>query len=58
MLPVGSPTQTIVFGTGHVPMRDMLRAGIWFDVLGIVLILAVFALLGGIDPSVVPSWAR
>jgi hypothetical protein len=39
-------------------MRDMLRAGIWFDVLGIVLIFALFALFGGIDPSALPAWAR
>jgi sodium-dependent dicarboxylate transporter 2/3/5 len=62
MLPVGSPTQTIVFGTGLVPMRDMLRAGIWFDVVGFLLIMALFALLAGpamgIDAGVLPAWAR
>ncbi|MFI5403152.1 MAG: SLC13 family permease [Planctomycetota bacterium] len=62
MLPVGSPTQTIVFGTGLVPMRDMLRAGIWFDVIGFLLITALFALLAGpamgIDAGVLPAWAR
>jgi sodium-dependent dicarboxylate transporter 2/3/5 len=62
MMPVGSPTQTIVFGTGLVPMRDMVRAGIWFDLLGIVLIAALFALLGGpamgIDAGAPPAWAR
>lgn len=61
MMPVGSPTQTIVFGTGLVPVRDMVRAGIWFDILGIALVAALFGLLGGwalgIEPGL-PAWAR
>ncbi len=62
MMPVGSPTQTIVFGTGLVPVRDMVRAGIWFDILGIALIAALFGLLAGpamgIDAGVLPAWAK
>lgn len=62
MMPVASPTQAIVFGSGWVPIRSMVRAGIWFNVLGVVLVVVVFwALSGltmGIDPAVVPDWAR
>lgn len=62
MMPVASPTQAIVFGSGHVPIRDMIRAGIWFNVLGVLLVALGFALLAGpimgIDPSVLPAWAR
>ncbi|HEX5137918.1 MAG TPA: SLC13 family permease [Planctomycetota bacterium] len=62
MMPVGSPTQTIVFGTGLVPVRDMVRAGIWFDLLGIALIAVLFGLVAapvlGIDAGVLPSWAK
>jgi solute carrier family 13 (sodium-dependent dicarboxylate transporter), member 2/3/5 len=62
MMPVGSPTQTIVFGTGLVPMRDMVRAGFWFDLLGIALVAALFGLLAGplmgIEAGVLPAWAK
>jgi sodium-dependent dicarboxylate transporter 2/3/5 len=62
MMPVASPTQAIVFGSGYVPIKDMVRAGIWFNLLGIVLVVVVFALLAGptmgIDPSVMPAWAQ
>jgi len=47
MMPVASPTQAIVFGSGYVPIRQMVRAGIWFNLLGIVLVTALFLLLAG-----------
>jgi sodium-dependent dicarboxylate transporter 2/3/5 len=62
MMPVASPTQAIVFGSGWVPIRDMVRAGIWFNLVGILLVATLFWLLSGtimgIDPHVVPAWAR
>lgn len=62
MMPVASPTQAIVFGSGWVPIRDMVRAGVWFNVIGVLLVASVFMLLSGvamgIDPSVLPSWAK
>jgi solute carrier family 13 (sodium-dependent dicarboxylate transporter), member 2/3/5 len=41
MLPVGTPPNAIVFGTGRVTMRQMIRAGIWFDLLAALVIVAV-----------------
>lgn len=42
MMPIASPTQAIVFGSGYVSIRDMVRTGIWFNLLGVLLMLAVF----------------
>ncbi|HYE17967.1 MAG TPA: SLC13 family permease [Tepidisphaeraceae bacterium] len=40
MLPVSTPPNAIVFGSGLVPITRMIRAGILFDVLGFVIIVA------------------
>ncbi|MBB3038531.1 SLC13 family permease [Hoyosella altamirensis] len=45
MLPVATPPNAIVFGSGQVTIGQMIRAGVWLNIVGIVLItIAVFAL--------------
>lgn len=60
MMPIASPTQAIVFGSGHVEIRQMMRAGIWFNLLGILVVTALFMTLGksvlGIDLTAPPAW--
>jgi sodium-dependent dicarboxylate transporter 2/3/5 len=41
MMPVGTPPNAIVFGTGLVRMPQMLRAGLWLNLTGILLIFAL-----------------
>jgi sodium-dependent dicarboxylate transporter 2/3/5 len=38
MLPISTPPNAIVYGSGLVPLREMVRSGIWLDVSGAVLI--------------------
>jgi sodium-dependent dicarboxylate transporter 2/3/5 len=40
MLPVSTPPNAIAYGSGLVPIPRMMRAGIVFDVLGFLIILA------------------
>jgi sodium-dependent dicarboxylate transporter 2/3/5 len=40
MLPVSTPPNAIAYGTGLVPIPKMIRAGIIFDVLGFLIIMA------------------
>ena len=47
MLPVSTPQNAIVYGSGVVPITKMIRSGISFDVLGAVLILHLPADHGG-----------
>ena len=41
MMPVGTPPNAIVFGTGLVRMPDMMKAGLWLNLAGILLIFAL-----------------
>jgi solute carrier family 13 (sodium-dependent dicarboxylate transporter), member 2/3/5 len=38
MLPVATGPNTIVFGTGHLRVPDMMRAGIWLDIAGVIIV--------------------
>ena len=41
MMPVGTPPNAIVFGTGLVRMPQMIKAGFWLNLAGIALIFAL-----------------
>lgn len=61
MLPVATPPNAIVFGSGEVRMADMMRAGIFMNLIGVVLITGLLYLVGlaafNIDPAILPDWA-
>jgi sodium-dependent dicarboxylate transporter 2/3/5 len=46
MLPVATPPNAIVYGTGYVKMKDMMRAGIVLDILGWLLAIGVLLVFG------------
>lgn len=46
MLPVATPPNAIVFGSGHVDIRSMVKAGLWLNLLSIVLISLWMWLVG------------
>ncbi|MFO7757026.1 MAG: SLC13 family permease [Roseovarius sp.] len=48
MLPVGTPPNAIVFGTGTVTIGQMIRGGVVLNVVGVLLITGLFYLLGGL----------
>ena len=46
MLPVATPPNAVVFGSGYLRIPDMVRAGIWMNILSILLVtLVIFTLL-------------
>jgi sodium-dependent dicarboxylate transporter 2/3/5 len=46
LLPVSTPCNALVYGTGRVPLSFMMRHGIVLDLAGMATIVAVVALLG------------
>jgi solute carrier family 13 (sodium-dependent dicarboxylate transporter), member 2/3/5 len=45
MLPVSTPQNAIVYGSGAVPITKMIRSGISFDIIGAILILLLLPLM-------------
>lgn len=45
MLPVSTPPNAIVYGSGLVPITKMVRSGIVFDLVGIILVVAGITLM-------------
>ena len=46
MLPVATPPNAVVFGSGYLRIPDMVKAGIWMNILSILLItVIIFTLL-------------
>lgn len=41
MLPVATPPNAIVFGTGYIPLRMMVREGLMMNLIGVVIVTAV-----------------
>ena len=60
VLPDGSLPR--IGDSGRVDIRQMVRAGVLLNFIGVLVITAVFLLVSshvlGIDPTSVPSWAR
>lgn len=45
MLPVSTPCNAIVYGSGYVPLIKMVRYGILLDIVGAIVIIAMVSLL-------------
>ncbi len=47
MMPVATAPNAVVFGTGEVPIRAMVKVGVWLNLIGSVVITAVCVTLAG-----------
>lgn len=46
MMPISTPPNAIVYSSGFVPIGQMMRHGIWLDLVAFVLIVGLVTLLG------------
>jgi sodium-dependent dicarboxylate transporter 2/3/5 len=62
MMPVATPPNAIVFGSGRVRIGDMVKTGFFINIIGVVVISLLFYFLGtvifSIEPGVQPDWAK
>jgi sodium-dependent dicarboxylate transporter 2/3/5 len=45
MLPVSTPCNAIVYGSGYIPLTKMIRYGVLLDVVGVVVIVTAVTFL-------------
>jgi sodium-dependent dicarboxylate transporter 2/3/5 len=61
MMPVATPPNAIVFGSGRVRIPEMARIGIVLNLIGALVVTLIFMVLGaavfGIELGVMPDWA-
>ena len=62
MLPMATPPNAIVFGSGRVKIGEMVKAGLLINLIGVVVITGLFLIVGtaifGIETGVLPAWAH
>ena len=46
MLPVATPPNAVVFGSGRIPLREMIRVGIWLNLVSVPILTGAIWLLG------------
>lgn len=61
MLPVATPPNAVVFGSGYITMPQMARTGFGLNIIGIFLVIVLaltwLPLVWGITLTELPSWA-
>ncbi|WBL25217.1 SLC13 family permease [Zunongwangia sp. HGR-M22] len=59
MLPVATPPNAVVFGSGHLKIADMMKTGFWLNIVSIILISLIvyfiLPLLWDFDPFTIPK---
>ena len=59
MLPVATPPNAIIFSSRYVSIPQMMKAGIWLNLIGVVLItvfvMFLLPIVWGVDINVFPE---
>ena len=62
MMPVATPPNTIAYASGHLKISDMIKAGIWLNIISIIIIGVIITLILGpvfdVELNKIPIWAK
>jgi sodium-dependent dicarboxylate transporter 2/3/5 len=62
MLPVATPPNAVVFGSGYLRIPDMVKAGIWMNLFSIIfltlMVYFLLPLLWDFDPNTIIDFLR
>lgn len=62
MMPVATPPNAIVFGSGRIRIAEMAKVGIFINIVGVFVIGLFFYFVGtalfAIDANLFPEWAK
>ena len=61
MMPIATPPNAIVFGSGRIKIAEMAKTGLLMNIIGIILITLLYFVgpaIFDIDPNVFPEWAK
>ncbi|MCF7807462.1 MAG: DASS family sodium-coupled anion symporter [Candidatus Marinimicrobia bacterium] len=62
MMPVATPPNAIIFGSGRVKIIEMARTGFFINIIGIIVVSTYFFFIGsyllGIEAGQFPEWAK
>ena len=62
MLPVATPPNAVIFGSGYISIPEMVRSGLGMNVLGMIITTVVVYLIAipvfGIVLNNLPDWVR
>jgi len=60
MLPIATPPNAVVFGSGRIKINDMIKAGFWLNIVSMLIITLVsFLILGYVfdaEIGILPLW--
>ena len=45
MLPIATPPNALVYGTGHIQQKDMLKTGMLLNIFAIVVVFTLVSIL-------------
>ena len=62
MMPVATPPNTIAYSSGHLKIFDMIKAGIWLNIISIIIIGIIITLILGpvfdVELNKIPLWVK
>ncbi len=62
MLPSGTGTNTVIFASNKISIKQMARCGLWLNLISIILVTLLMYLIAipimGINSGILPSWAQ